>query len=108
MNTKNVLPVGGHSFDKALVRWAFQSLPEACAMDLLEIAVREREPNSTQGVWFHNSATIIEKQFTDAALGRLPFVSPHLLPDARLLAASPRGGGINGLGPMSGLVPNLP
>ena len=50
MNTKNVLPVGGHSFDKALVRWAFQSLPEACAMDLLEIAVREREPVSTQGV----------------------------------------------------------
>ena len=29
---------------------------------------------------FHNSATIIEKQFTHAALRRLPFVSSHLLP----------------------------
>jgi len=34
------------------------------------------------GVWF-------EKQFTDAALGRLPFASPpHLLLDVRLPAAA--------------------
>jgi len=53
----------------------------------------------SRGVWFHNSARNIEKQFTHAALGRLPFVSPHLLPDVRPLAAPSLGDGINGLWP---------
>ena len=48
----------------------------------------------SRDVWF-------EEQSTHAALDRLPFVSPHLV---RILAAPPRGG-INGLGPTSGLVP---
>ena len=41
--------VGDHSVDKALVRWAFESLSGACAVGS-EIAVREWEPVSAQGV----------------------------------------------------------
>ena len=89
MHTKNVLPAGDHSFDKALVRWAFQSLPGACAVDLLGNRCTRVGARLQSGrVWFHNSTTIVEEQSIHAALGRLPFVSPHLLPDARLLAAS--------------------
>jgi len=49
-------------------------------------------------VWF-------EEQSTHAALGRLPFVSPRLY---GYLQPPPRAAGINGLGLMSGLVPNIP
>jgi len=41
--------------------------------------MQEWERNSTQvTVWFHNSTTVVEEQFTHAALGRLLFVSPRL------------------------------
>ena len=56
----------------------------------LEIVVREWEPVSTQGV----CGSIIPPRLSRSSpstllsIGRPPFVSPHLLPDARLLAAS--------------------
>ena len=52
----------------------------------------------SRGVWF-------EEQSTHAARGRLPFVSPRLYGYSQ---PAPPGGGINGLGLMSGLVPNIP
>jgi len=64
------------------------SVPSSACGIYLEIAVRECEPISIHGV----CGSIIppqffEEQFTHAALGHLPFVSLHCLPDVQLLAA---------------------
>ena len=53
--------------DKAMVRWASQSLPRPVGFTWKSLY---------ESGWS-------EEQITHAALGRLPFVSPHLLPDAR-------------------------
>jgi len=70
------------------VRWAFQSLPQAFAVGFTwKLLYESGSRLCSRGVWFHNSTTVIEKQFTHVALGCLPFVSQHLLPDVQLLTA---------------------
>jgi len=46
--------------------------------------------------------------YTHVALGRLPFVSRYFYQMCGYSQPPPLGGEINGLGLMSGLVPNLP
>jgi len=60
---------------------------------------------TTVGAQLHSRGVWFEKQYTHAALDRLPFVLPRLYGYSQ---PPPRGGGINGLDLMSGLVPNLP
>jgi len=62
--------------NKAIVRWAFLGLWALPGNRFTRVGA---QLHST-GVWF-------EEQSTHTALGRLPFVSLHLLPDVQLVAA---------------------
>jgi len=67
--SRNVLLVGDHTFDKALVRWAFQSFPQLVRWALVgNCSTKVGACLHWRGVWFHNSITIIKRQFTHAAL----------------------------------------
>ena len=84
--------------DKALVRWLARLFNH-----FLGLWALHGNRCTRAGAQFHSRGVWFEKQFTHPHCSRpshVRFTAP-----VRLLAAPPRGGGINGLDLMSGLVP---